>query len=406
MPKLSIIVPTRERSDTLVHAIRTLVSQDYADCEIIVSDNASQDDTREVVASFSDPRIRYINTGRRMSMSENWEFALADARGEFITYVGDDDGFVRGAVAKAMRLVDESGVSALAWTKVDYYWPECPIENLRNFIFLKGGNNQVHMANGLRKLKGVLDFREAYGYSRLPCIYNGVIRRSLLEEAKASSINGKFFNSQAPDVFSAIVLSMMTNRYLLSEYPFSVSGNSRHSIGHSYFGARTNGANSPGARWLAENCQEYDPRVKMAGCVATTVMGEYLLARKFFPGIRFPEPPWKAYVQALIRHARTSVFADDILQSAAHTAKLLGVKIKIPERVECRVSAPVIGIQGDLFRFKAPAGIVSNVYDACQLIEGMVPDPSKGDRRTSLARFVTNMNGVFISEAKSLYRSL
>ena len=99
------------------------------------------------------------------------------------------------------------------------------------------------------------------------------------------------------------------------------------------------------------------------------------------------------------------MFSDEILQSAAHTVKALGLKIKVPDRVEWKVPPPEIGIQGDLFRFKAPAGIVSNVYDACQLIEGMVPDPSKGDLRTALSRFVTNMSGVFISEAKSLYRS-
>ncbi len=120
VPKLSIIVPTRERSDTLFHTIRTLVSQDYGDCEFLVSDNASQDATRDVVSSFSDHRIRYINTGRRLSMSDNWEFALGAVRGEFVTYIGDDDGFIPGAVTKAMRLLEESQMSALAWDKIAY----------------------------------------------------------------------------------------------------------------------------------------------------------------------------------------------------------------------------------------------------------------------------------------------
>ena len=190
MPKLSIIVPTRERSETLVHTIRTVVSQDYPDCEIIVSDNASQDNTREVVASFSDSRIRYINTGRRISMSENYEFALASARGEYVTYLGDDDGFVRGAMTKAMRLIGESGINALVWTKVEYYWPECADEKLRNFIFLKGANNRVHVVDARRKLNGVLDFREAFGYTRLPSVYNGIIKKSFLEMVAESSTNG------------------------------------------------------------------------------------------------------------------------------------------------------------------------------------------------------------------------
>ena len=61
--KFSVIIPTRERSDTLQSSLKTCVGQDYDNLEIIVSDNFSTDNTREVVESFDDPRIRYINTG-------------------------------------------------------------------------------------------------------------------------------------------------------------------------------------------------------------------------------------------------------------------------------------------------------------------------------------------------------
>ena len=59
--KFSVIIPTRERSDTLQSSLKTCVGQDYDNLEIIVSDNFSTDNTREVVESFDDPRIRYIN---------------------------------------------------------------------------------------------------------------------------------------------------------------------------------------------------------------------------------------------------------------------------------------------------------------------------------------------------------
>jgi len=72
----TIVIPTRERSDTLMHAIKTALSQDYENFRVLVSDNASQDQTKEKVEALKDPRIHYINTGQRVSMSENWEFAL------------------------------------------------------------------------------------------------------------------------------------------------------------------------------------------------------------------------------------------------------------------------------------------------------------------------------------------
>jgi cellulose synthase/poly-beta-1,6-N-acetylglucosamine synthase-like glycosyltransferase len=52
MPPITLIIPSRERADVLLYALKTAVAQDYANLRILVSDNASTDNTREVVASF------------------------------------------------------------------------------------------------------------------------------------------------------------------------------------------------------------------------------------------------------------------------------------------------------------------------------------------------------------------
>ncbi len=84
-PRLTVIVPTRERHDTLIWALKTCVTQDCDDLEILVSDNASVDETREVVASYDDPRIRYVNPGTRLGMSEHWEFALSHVQEGYVS---------------------------------------------------------------------------------------------------------------------------------------------------------------------------------------------------------------------------------------------------------------------------------------------------------------------------------
>lgn len=50
--RFTVVIPTRERCDTLEHAFHTCVIQDYDDLEIIVGDNFSQDRTRKVVESY------------------------------------------------------------------------------------------------------------------------------------------------------------------------------------------------------------------------------------------------------------------------------------------------------------------------------------------------------------------
>ena len=83
MPVLSLIIPTRERADTLALTIATALQQKSQEFEIIISDNSSLDNTKDVVASFLDNRIRYFNTGKRVSMCDNYEFGLENARGDY-----------------------------------------------------------------------------------------------------------------------------------------------------------------------------------------------------------------------------------------------------------------------------------------------------------------------------------
>ena len=75
-PLLSLIIPTRERAETLAFTLATALEQQSRDYEIIVSDNASADHTKAVVDKLDDARIHYFNTGQRLSMCGNYEFAL------------------------------------------------------------------------------------------------------------------------------------------------------------------------------------------------------------------------------------------------------------------------------------------------------------------------------------------
>ena len=89
--KFTIVIPTRERADTLAHTLANVVLQDYGNFQILVSDNASDDDTREVVQSFTRTHnnIRYINTNQRLSMSHNWEFALSHIDDGWVIFLGE-----------------------------------------------------------------------------------------------------------------------------------------------------------------------------------------------------------------------------------------------------------------------------------------------------------------------------
>ena len=80
LPLFTVIIPVRNRSTYLYHTLRTCSNQDYENLEIIVSDDYSTDDTKEMLMAFIklDPRIKYVRPSevKNVGMLENFEFAL------------------------------------------------------------------------------------------------------------------------------------------------------------------------------------------------------------------------------------------------------------------------------------------------------------------------------------------
>ena len=69
-------------------------------------DNASQDETEAVVASFDDPRIRYLRNAENLGMVGNWNRCLAEARGELIANLCDDDLMLPDRLARQVAIFD------------------------------------------------------------------------------------------------------------------------------------------------------------------------------------------------------------------------------------------------------------------------------------------------------------
>src|SRR5258706_12871840 len=91
-PRVSVIIPTYNRSNVLRHAIASVLAQSFADFELLVVGDGCTDDSAEVVAGFADARVRWINlpanSGHQSGPNNE---GLTQARGELIAYLGHDD---------------------------------------------------------------------------------------------------------------------------------------------------------------------------------------------------------------------------------------------------------------------------------------------------------------------------
>ncbi len=89
-PLVSIILPTYNRADWLIKSISSVISQTFHNWELIVWDDGSKDNTKQVVDSFDDKRIKYFfhqNQGRSSTLNR----ALGKAMGDYLSFLDDDD---------------------------------------------------------------------------------------------------------------------------------------------------------------------------------------------------------------------------------------------------------------------------------------------------------------------------
>lgn len=109
MPDISIIVPTRNRQRLLSLALRCAVGQLGVDVEVIVVDDASTDDTVATVSRLADRRVRLLRQATRGGVSAARNRGIADATGEWIAFLDDDDVWAPQKLSRQMEAAATAG---------------------------------------------------------------------------------------------------------------------------------------------------------------------------------------------------------------------------------------------------------------------------------------------------------
>ena len=101
-PLFSIVIPTYNRAEFIGKAIQSVKDQLFNDWELIVVDDGSTDNTKEVVFSFNDNRIKYVyQKNQERSIARNR--GIKEAKGEYICFLDSDDWYLQNHLVELRK---------------------------------------------------------------------------------------------------------------------------------------------------------------------------------------------------------------------------------------------------------------------------------------------------------------
>lgn len=155
---VSVLIPTRNRQELAIKAIRSALAQTYDHLEIIVTDNSDTDQLSGMIDLLDDGRVRYSKNSKNIGPILNWRNALEIARGEYCLIIPDDDYLINPFyIEDAVKILENKKINIVI-TDCVYGFPEknsIGASGFSGFIygyeFIRNGHHIPHIGNVFRR---------------------------------------------------------------------------------------------------------------------------------------------------------------------------------------------------------------------------------------------------------------
>lgn len=121
--KLSVAIPTHNGAATIRETLESIISQVEDSVEIVISDNASTDETAEIVREYQAryPVIRYFRNDENLGADRNIDLAVRRSQGEYVWLFSDDDKMAPGGVHKVLTVLESHNDLAAMFVNAGSY---------------------------------------------------------------------------------------------------------------------------------------------------------------------------------------------------------------------------------------------------------------------------------------------
>lgn len=227
-PLLSIVVPTKDRYKYLKHLIRLIDSFDTPEIELVIQDNTlNNEEIEEFLKNFTSQNICYFHEKKPLSVSENSDLAVLHSSGDFVCFIGDDDG-VTSHILDCVKWMSANKIEVLVPSIVGYRWPDYfngLSGNIAGTCSYKFFTKKVRYKDSQKTLTDIME-RGFINRGELPLLYHGIARRDILN--KIYQVGNTFFPGSSPDIANGVALSLITKKFVVLDFPIIISGASAH----------------------------------------------------------------------------------------------------------------------------------------------------------------------------------
>lgn len=222
---LSIVVPTKNRYYYLKYLIQLIDGLHSDEVEMVIQDNS--DDNTEFVEYLNANHLDFIHydyVKGQIPMSDNSDRGILNSTGEYICFLGDDDGLTKYTI-DVVKWMKKNGIEAVKPADCTYFWPDAKegrgVTRSADINY-KTFTGRVMYLTPLNELKKVLK-DGIPNRGDMPLAYHAMVSREALDRIYQKC--GTFFPGNSPDISNAVALSLVVKKYALVDLPLAFSGN-------------------------------------------------------------------------------------------------------------------------------------------------------------------------------------
>ena len=124
MPLVTVIIPTYNRARLLGRAIDSVLAQAFTDFELIIADDGSADNTRQLVLGYADQRIRYLRHERNQGANAARNTGVMAAGGKYVAFLDSDDEWLPEFLGKVLHVFEKDDSLGAVYTRAGSIQPD------------------------------------------------------------------------------------------------------------------------------------------------------------------------------------------------------------------------------------------------------------------------------------------